>query len=73
VLQNLNGAKYKIGVDNNGLLIANPVDGGEPAYYKLSDEDKAAIANDVIAKLPSDEWVLTFEDGTIVTKQVVIK
>lgn len=39
----------------------------------LTEEDKKNIANKVIANLPAETWTFTLEDGSTVTKTVVLK
>lgn len=41
--------------------------------YVLTDADKQEIANKVIAALSTDTWTFTLEDGSAVTKTVVLK
>lgn len=41
--------------------------------YKLTEQDKAEIAEAVKNALPSETWTFTLADGTTVTKAVCIK
>lgn len=41
--------------------------------YKLTEQDKTEITERVKESLQSEEWVLKLEDGSTVTKEVVLK
>lgn len=41
--------------------------------YILTEQDKQEIAEKVAEVLPTEEWTFTLEDGTKVTKEVVLK
>lgn len=39
----------------------------------LTESDRKDIANKVVATLPAETWTFTLEDGSTVTKSVVLK
>lgn len=41
--------------------------------YVLTEEDKNEIAQKVVESQKSEVWTFTLEDGTEVTKEVVLK
>lgn len=41
--------------------------------YVLTEEDKLQIAEKVAEVLPTEKWTFTLEDGTEVTKEVIVK
>lgn len=57
--------------DSNGNLIPIPSIKGDP--YVLTEADKAAIVEAVIAALNTEEWTFTLESGSTVKKNVVVK
>lgn len=46
--------------------------GDTGAPYTLTAADKTSIANSVLAALPTETWTFTLEDGSSVTKTVVL-
>ena len=46
--------------------------GPQGPAYSLTDADKAAIASEVKAALATENWVFTLEDGSTVTKAVLL-
>lgn len=75
VLSSPDGKKYSLAVDGSGLVIASPINGGEAVTpgATVTDEDKAAIVSEVLSSLTSEDWVFTLEDGSTLTKKVVLK
>lgn len=53
-------------MSENKILIGN-------ISYNLTEEDKVEITEMLKESLQSEEWVLTLEDGSTVTKKVVLK
>ena len=41
--------------------------------YVLTSADKQEIATKVIENLPTEDWIFTLENGSTVTKTVVLK
>lgn len=50
----------------NKILIGN-------ISYKLTEEDKEEIVEQVKESMPSEAWTFTLKDGTTVTKVVCVK
>ena len=47
---------------------------GEPGKdYVLTEADKAEIADAVLDSLPTETWTFELENGTTVTKQVIMR
>jgi hypothetical protein len=57
--------------DENGNIIEIPAIKGDS--YVLTAADKQEIANDVISGLSTEVWTFTLENGSTVTKTVVLK
>ena len=57
--------------DADGNIVEIPAIKGDS--YVLTATDKQEIANNVYAKLSTETWTFTLEDGSTVTKSVVLK
>ena len=57
--------------DADGNIIEIPAIKGDS--YVLTAADKQEIANNVHAKLSAETWTFTLENGSTVTKTVVLK
>jgi hypothetical protein len=60
--------------DEEGNIIPIPAIQGERGEdYILTEADKQEIATMAVAKLSAETWTFTLEDGSTVTKTVVLK
>lgn len=57
----------------NGSQGSAGADGKDGEDYVLTDDDKAEIASQVAALLTTETWTFTLEDGSSVTKAVLLK
>ncbi len=55
------------------ILVIKGEKGENGNDYILTEADKQEIATKALGNLPTETWTFTLEDGSVVTKTVVLK